>query len=99
LNYGYGTFGGSPVTFLLSNGDTFTQGSTASGYAVPDFVGARDSTAFTSILVTTPDSVLNLNNFVYAVPEPSTWAMMLLGFLGLGFMAYRRKASPALMAA
>jgi hypothetical protein len=25
------------------------------------------------------------------VPEPSTWAMMLLGFLGLGFMAYRRK--------
>lgn len=34
-----------------------------------------------------------------AVPEPSTWAMLLLGFAGLGFMAYRRKASPALMAA
>jgi len=26
-----------------------------------------------------------------AVPEPSTWAMMILGFAGLGFMAYRRK--------
>jgi len=26
-----------------------------------------------------------------AVPEPSTWAMMLLGFLGVGFLAYRRK--------
>jgi hypothetical protein len=26
-----------------------------------------------------------------AVPEASTWAMMVLGFLGLGFMAYRRK--------
>ncbi len=26
-----------------------------------------------------------------AVPEPSTWAMMILGFVGLGFMAYRRK--------
>lgn len=26
------------------------------------------------------------------VPEPATWAMMLLGFCGLGFMAYRRKA-------
>jgi outer membrane lipase/esterase len=25
------------------------------------------------------------------VPEPSTWAMMLLGFAGIGFMAYRRK--------
>jgi outer membrane lipase/esterase len=28
-----------------------------------------------------------------AVPEPSTWAMMLLGFAGLGFMAYRRKSA------
>jgi hypothetical protein len=26
-----------------------------------------------------------------AVPEPSTWAMMLLGFAGLGFLAYRRQ--------
>ena len=36
---------------------------------------------------------------VAAVPEPSTWAMILLGFAGLGFMAYRRKAEPALIAA
>jgi PEP-CTERM motif len=28
---------------------------------------------------------------VAAVPEPSTWAMMILGFLGVGLMAYRRK--------
>jgi PEP-CTERM motif-containing protein len=34
-----------------------------------------------------------------AVPEPSTWAMMILGFAGIGFMAYRRKSKPALMAA
>jgi len=33
-----------------------------------------------------------------AVPEPSTWAMMLLGFAGLGVMAYRRKSVTALMA-
>jgi hypothetical protein len=26
-----------------------------------------------------------------AVPEPSTWAMMILGFAGVGFMAYRRR--------
>jgi hypothetical protein len=25
------------------------------------------------------------------VPEPSTWAMMLLGFAGLGFVGYRRQ--------
>ncbi len=34
-----------------------------------------------------------------AVPESSTWAMLLLGFAGVGFMAYRRQSKPALMAA
>jgi hypothetical protein len=33
---------------------------------------------------------------VGGVPEPSTWAMMILGFFGVGFMAYRRKVTPAL---
>jgi hypothetical protein len=33
------------------------------------------------------------------VPEPSTWAMLILGFAGLGFMALRRKLKPALLAA
>ena len=34
------------------------------------------------------------------VPEPSTWAMMILGFFGVGFMAYRRKQNgPALRVA
>jgi len=27
---------------------------------------------------------------VAAVPEPSTWAMMIMGFFGLGFLAYRK---------
>ncbi len=26
----------------------------------------------------------------FAVPEPSTWALMMLGFAGLGFAGYRR---------
>jgi len=30
-----------------------------------------------------------------AVPEPATWAMMVLGFAGVGFMAYRRRSSVA----
>jgi PEP-CTERM motif len=30
-----------------------------------------------------------------AVPEPSTWAMLLMGFIGLGVMA-RRRAGAAL---
>jgi PEP-CTERM motif len=32
---------------------------------------------------------------VSGVPEPSTWAMMILGFCGLGFIAYRRKQNGA----
>jgi hypothetical protein len=37
---------------------------------------------------------------VDAVPEPSTWAMMILGFAGVGFMAYRRRQNgPALRVA
>jgi PEP-CTERM motif len=50
--------------------------------AIPEF--APDNATFTAS--------------VGPVPEPSTWAMMILGFAGIGFMAYRRKGTPALMA-
>jgi hypothetical protein len=33
---------------------------------------------------------------VALVPEPSTWAMMLIGFAGIGAMAYRRRKSAML---
>jgi hypothetical protein len=33
----------------------------------------------------------NVNGFVATVPEPSTWAMMLVGFAGLGAFAIRRR--------
>jgi hypothetical protein len=41
---------------------------------------------------------LNVETSVAAVPEPSTWAMMILGFAGVGFMAYRRRKTAALAA-
>jgi hypothetical protein len=44
------------------------------------------------------DDVIAFTAFEASVPEPSTWAMMILGFAGIGFMAYRRKSKPALMA-
>ena len=34
-----------------------------------------------------------LTTNISGMPEPSTWAMIILGFVGLGFMAYRSKAS------
>jgi hypothetical protein len=44
-----------------------------------------------------------LDNFVVdnvaAVPEASTWAMIILGFACVGFMAYRRKMIVAVAAA
>ncbi len=39
------------------------------------------------------------NVSVSAVPEPSTWALMLLGFAGLGFFAYRRTKKLATVSA
>jgi hypothetical protein len=37
-----------------------------------------------------------VGNLASTVPEPPTWAMMLLGFAGLGFAGYRasRKSGP-----
>jgi PEP-CTERM motif len=54
-------------------------------------------------------SALNSPSFYYvddvsvgavnsAVPEPSTWAMMILGFAGIGAMTYRRRKSAMLAA-
>jgi hypothetical protein len=42
-----------------------------------------------------------INDEVFAapVPEASTWAMMILGFAGVGFMAYRGKRSRSALAA
>jgi hypothetical protein len=33
---------------------------------------------------------------ITAVPEASTWAMMILGFMGVGFLAYRRREGSGL---
>jgi outer membrane lipase/esterase len=41
---------------------------------------------------TAPIQALWAEGFRTAVPEPSTWAMLFIGFLGLGFAGYRRTA-------
>jgi PEP-CTERM motif len=45
-----------------------------------------------------PSNSFQILGFADAVPEPSTWAMMILGFAGVGFMAYRRRSSAMLAA-
>jgi PEP-CTERM motif len=42
---------------------------------------------------------MSLADVAAGVPEPSTWAMMLIGFAGLGFMTYRRTKKNAALAA
>jgi hypothetical protein len=81
----------------------------AMGNAVDGFIGAFDAGNNTTIgssngLLT--QIVTGLGNpageaFLAGVPEPSTWAMMLVGFAGLGYAGYRRarKASAAIVAA
>jgi hypothetical protein len=64
---------------------------TISGYIDPTFtVVGNDPSAYS--LLFSP----GIDNNASAAPEPSTWAMMLLGFAGVGFMAYRRKSTGAL---
>jgi hypothetical protein len=97
--------GDSQLPFFLAvplgtTGGTFSQTFT---YATPgvyapsfDFEGQINETA-TARFTLPPDlSLRRIVSFVSvgvrpAVPEPSTWAMMILGFLGVGFMAYRRE--------
>ena len=104
-----GTFSDGSVTFLLSNGHSFTLNTFGNGYETAGgFFGVTDTTAFNSVLVTSSvldpntDNILSVNEATYgisAVPEPSTWAMMLLGFAGIGFVTYRRRNSASLRAA
>jgi hypothetical protein len=59
--------------------------------SIPETGGVQDlSAAFTDFFdLDTSLPAINVMS-VEEVPEPSTWAMMLIGFAGLGYAAYRR---------
>jgi hypothetical protein len=88
----FGTFDGQAVAFTLSTGDQFSRSTIGGSYAVPEFVGITSSTYFNTVLVSSIDEVFHVNdlNFSSVVPEPSTWAMLLLGFAGVAWMGFRR---------
>jgi hypothetical protein len=69
--------------------NTYCNGCTADGVYEynPGYIGSASNLGDPGVWVSS------------AVPEPSTWAMIILGFVGLGFVAHRRKSKPALMAA
>ena len=68
------------------------QGVAATNATTFTFVSADPRTDFSSPL----DNVVI--STVSAVPEPSTWAMMILGFAGVGYMTYRRRKPSAIAA-
>ncbi|MEH2526220.1 MULTISPECIES: PEP-CTERM sorting domain-containing protein [unclassified Bradyrhizobium] len=96
----FDTFFGADVTFTLSNGETLTLGSEGNAYDLQGFFGVVDNNPFNTILLTSSDPVLNLNALklgaaVAPIPEPATWVMLLLGFVGIGLYAARRPARRA----
>lgn len=61
--------------------------------------GALAGSYYLEVTGSAPSGGLNFSGditTVAAVPEPATWAMMMLGFLGVGFIAYRRRAGSSL---
>jgi hypothetical protein len=106
------TFTGFPLSVTSGTYDHTFDMSLASSYN-PAFITTTPLAAF-GVLQTglnAGDAYLNIHTttspsgeirgFLHAVPEPSTWAMMILGLAGIGFMAYRRsrKNTMALTAA
>jgi hypothetical protein len=69
---------------------TVPNGVTLIYFGLPDASGFNGPSGFYQ------DNSGSFDVTVTAVPEPSTWAMMILGFFGVGFMAYRRKSNPTI---
>jgi hypothetical protein len=76
----------SPADVLLETTDLTFQ--TGGGLNSGQFVGFVDVGPIGSLTLSNSDVAL-VNLTVGTIPEPSTWAMMLIGFAGLGFAGYR----------
>jgi hypothetical protein len=104
------TSGAFDLTFDTSSATTFNSffvtanGGTAASAFDALLAGLQAGEAYFDIHTNDnndPPNRQDIRGFLQAssVPEPSTWAMMILGFAGIGFMAYQRKNKMALKAA
>lgn len=89
-------------------GDVYTTSYSSDGSSWTEIGSGADPTAYSEIGLftlrqpwdgdTSLSSTADFNFFnvtVNSVPEPSTWAMLLAGFAGLGFAGYRRARAAA----
>ena len=113
-SFGAGTYTLNFLLGGSTRGDTNTVRVALGGFS-QDFTLASNAGLLTeSITFSTSGGVLSFTNLgpsdnlglilddvtlSSAVPEPSIWAMMILGFAGVGFVAYRRKNKMELSAA
>jgi hypothetical protein len=75
---------------LESNSNVALQYYSAPGSFV-DFVADSSAFKFNQVVLSDNSEPFESANYATSgVPEPSTWAMMLLGFAGLGFAGYRQ---------
>jgi hypothetical protein len=63
---------------------------TGSGFSVP-VTGENTGSGSAKIVVSDALVISDPGPMTPAVPEPSTWAMMVLGFAGIGAITYRRR--------
>lgn len=87
-----GVFGGPTLTtpwsiFVIGSADTVVApaGATELYLGLPDALGFNNPPGYYN------DNTGGFTVEVTAVPEPSTWLMMIMGFLGLGLVGYRRR--------
>jgi len=89
------TFADFLITLMMTDGSSLTQ--TVAGQGGAKFFGFTGAGVSTMTVSTTDGSGFALGDFfVRAVPESSTWAMMLLGFAGMGMAMRRSRRSQSL---
>ena len=81
-----------PGVTLPGDGDPTIMGSTSNGWFRFTDAGGTISSLTTAETGTDVGNSFEIGAIASSssVPEPSTWAMMLLGFAGLGFLCYRQ---------
>jgi hypothetical protein len=97
-----GTFDGTPTVF---GGATFWNPAHGDGDLHLDsfspyfgdmlYTGLESSPTFKTGSFDISDGEFGYTLTIESAPEPSTWALMLLGFAGLGFAGYRRSVKAA----
>jgi hypothetical protein len=88
--------GTEDLSEVLSNGVSLTlhaPGATSATFsAIGSLSVVKDQSDFAGSAGSADSSILGNAFSVKGVPEPSTWAMMVIGFAGLGYAAFRRNS-------